>query len=1364
MPESSQGNSSGSGSAARDGETTSLLSPSSSHSAEDSLLCSVRSYSAISPQTTIADLASSTKRSIESNVPPRLIQLLKYSRVDDYLLLSFGVFAALIESAIVPTSLYLFGHALQAFVDVETHPPANRNRVPPSRWAHWPESYLDVGFLNGGGCYGNVRNATTQHDSAAEICDHMPFIRHIMRYAFYLALVSLSGIFVGFWRSYIFIDRTAAFILRMRQSFFKSLLLQDLPYVDNAHANRLVHFIEADFNKLESALPHLGGVISSLSTIALCLAFAFWQSYMLSAIAIAGMIFAILIGNIGFGIINKYSSKSRDDFLERSLLKTVTTSIRSIHAYGIMQRILNLYNNSLLEPELMAAKAGTTDGLVTGALCLLFFCFDGLVIVFGIRLYKSGEISYSTMMMVLFSLLQCAWAFELTQINAAKISASMPSLANLLSTIRSQKASVKNASEPGRVVDYIRGDVEFRSVHFSYPHNVRANVLQNFSLHLTPGQSVALVGPPGAGKSTVLSVLQKFYQPTAGSIFIDGEDIRDMDTAFLLRSIAYISSDLPIFSDTIWYNVSSGLIGTEFQSIHVEVKLAMVVDACMQAGVWDFICGLPKGLATPIGATGMTLTDGQRLRIALARSIVADPRILLWDDTLVKDPEEQRQLEKAFKRASKGRTTIFIPHSAASAAKCDTIAILENGNVVMNDLSEDIQDQLNQFFSHRRNGLRCQRNDSFESLASWLSEESANSSQSDAEIAKARAHESQSDAAGASSDIQSTPQDCIEIRELSWELCLSWIGLDALVSVFHVVRLKRRDLWLGVIAGGLSGFIYIGYFLMHGILAQVFQAYGHSVEGFEKIEIAGYLIAGAILVLGVALGGFKLISCRLIGIFFGQFTRAVQVASLEHILQSPSNYEHPQIADEELDAMVDTVVTNGRKIAALGGPAVRHTIECMTVLCVGFCFAIFLGHQMAFTLFSVAPAAFLVGYMRYHYMANFTVDLAKENRWSLDYISAVMKRFKVVLLQAMAKDLVVEYSTVLARFRRGRRVWAKRYAVAEGLTCGLKPFVMGLGFWYGGQFVVAGNYSLFRFFTIYLLSVRGIEKTAQVFKYAPEMMNALAAARTVSTFADDDDFSENSYCLGYNEYRLDIKLKNVRFSYTTESVMSNLRDLSLEALHGDFIAIVGAEELAGSSIIGLIEGFNKPSGGDILFNGRSIGELDLASYRDRFSMVKRDEVLYKGSIRYNIALGALDEDVSEDEIISACIIAQVHDFITSLPDGYDTICDEPGLPFTAGQIQRVAIARALVRNPQVLLLDNPTGGLENEALYATQVALKSASKNRTTIAVTDRISVAKMASRVYVMDRDRVVESGTHEQLVMMREKYFQMLQNHVLH
>jgi len=237
-----------------------------------------------------------------------------------------------------------------------------------------------------------------------------------------------------------------------------------------------------------------------------------------------------------------------------------------------------------------------------------------------------------------------------------------------------------------------------------------------------------------------------------------------------------------------------------------------------------------------------------------------------------------------------------------------------------------------------------------------------------------------------------------------------------------------------------------------------------------------------------------------------------------------------------------------------------------------------------------------------------------------------------------------------------------------------------------------------------------------------------------------------------------IEFRDVHFRYPTRPEQPVLRGLSLTVKPGQYVALVGASGCGKSTTIALLERFYDVLSGGVYVDGKDISRLNVNSYRSFLALVSQEPTLYQGTIKDNILLGSGNMNISDEELIKVCRDANIYDFILSLPEGFSTIVGSKGAMLSGGQKQRVAIARALLRDPRILLLDEATSALDSESENVVQAALDAAAKGRTTIAVAHRLSTIQKADVIYVFDQGRIVESGSHSELLRNKGRYYELV------
>lgn len=348
-----------------------------------------------------------------------------------------------------------------------------------------------------------------------------------------------------------------------------------------------------------------------------------------------------------------------------------------------------------------------------------------------------------------------------------------------------------------------------------------------------------------------------------------------------------------------------------------------------------------------------------------------------------------------------------------------------------------------------------------------------------------------------------------------------------------------------------------------------------------------------------------------------------------------------------------------------------------------------------------------------------------------------------------------------------------RYSQAVfALSDSISFLCMALVFWYGCRLTSSGEYSVTQFLIIYTAMINGSEAAGQWCSFGPNMAQATAAANRIlsfrvrerseakpslSKFLNNDDPSHGG---------AEITFQNVHFRYPTRDIPI-FAGLNLTIKKGQFAGLVGASGGGKTTIISLLEQFYQPNQGKITFDGVNIADLDLFEYRKAMSLVAQEPTLFQGTIKENILLAVDAGSATEENLHAACRDAEIHDFIMSLPDGYNTDIGSKGVALSGGQKQRIAIARALIRNPRILLLDEATSSLDSESEKLVQAAFERAGKGRTMVVVAHRLATVQNADVIFVLGKDgdgaRVLEKGTHNELVARQGMYYQMCKSQAL-
>lgn len=405
------------------------------------------------------------------------------------------------------------------------------------------------------------------------------------------------------------------------------------------------------------------------------------------------MIFAWRIGLVGFAcmpllvtagyirlrvVVLKDQANKKEHAASAQLACEAAASIRTVAALTREEDCCNLYSKSLEEPLRKSNRSAIfSNGLYSISQSMIFFAI-ALVFWWGSRLVS--ELTYSTfeffvgLMCTTFGAIQAGNVFSFVpDISSAK------GAATDILTLLDSTPEIDSESTEGKRLDptEVRGHIRFEGIHFRYPTRPGVRVLRDLNLRIEPGTYIALVGQSGCGKSTVIQMIERFYDPLAGNIYLDGEKISDLNVTDYRKAIALVSQEPTLYAGTVRFNILLGAIKPREEVTQQEIE-----DACRKANILEFIESLPEGFDTEVGGKGSQLSGGQKQRIAIARALLRNPKVLLLDEaTSALDSNSEKVVQAALDQASKGRTTIAIAHRLSTIQNADMIYFIKEGAV-----------------------------------------------------------------------------------------------------------------------------------------------------------------------------------------------------------------------------------------------------------------------------------------------------------------------------------------------------------------------------------------------------------------------------------------------------------------------------------------------------------------------------------------------------------------------------------------------------------------------------------------------------------------------------------------------------------
>nr|KAE8933036.1 ABC transporter B family member 11 [Phytophthora fragariae] len=470
-------------------------------------------------------------------------------------------------------------------------------------------------------------------------------------------------------------------VTRVRAATFSAMLHQEIGWfdLDENSSGALVSRLATDSAVLQAMTSEtLNRGLVNLTTLTIAFAIAFYYSWRMTLILLA--VFPVLAlssyiqaqrmtGTTG----NKKNNDA--DTAAGSLLSEAIGSIRTVASFSMEVPLNSLYVGYLNVSKEADVQIGVAGGMAFGVSQGAMFLVLAFLFFLSGRWISRGIITFEQMFMVLMVIMLSTFAIGMAAQGATDGATAKRSAQRVFKVI-DRKPLIDSTSETGRSLDHVDGDIEFRNLEFTYPARPDAKIYKNYSLKIARGQTVALVGASGSGKSTAISLLERFYDPAAGVVTLDGNNLKDLNLQWLREHVSLVSQEPVLFAGTIAENIELGKPGSTREEI---------VEAAKKANAFDFISNFPNGFDTDVGDRGAQVSGGQKQRIAIARAILSDPAVLLLDEaTSALDNESERVVQASLDRllALKQRTTIIVAHRLSTIRNANLIAVTHDGAIV----------------------------------------------------------------------------------------------------------------------------------------------------------------------------------------------------------------------------------------------------------------------------------------------------------------------------------------------------------------------------------------------------------------------------------------------------------------------------------------------------------------------------------------------------------------------------------------------------------------------------------------------------------------------------------------------------------
>jgi len=861
---------------------------------------------------------------------------------------------------------------------------------------------------------------------------------------------------------------------------------------------------------------------------------------------------------------------------------------------------------------------------------------------------------------------------------------------------------------PAREPADLEPSVTFEGVRFAYPGTPRT-IHRDLSFQVKAGERIGIVGPSGVGKSSIVRLLLRFFDPDAGTVRIGGEDLRDLPFAEIRSRIAVVQQDAFLFHGTIADNILLG---------RPDASPEEMAEAARAANIHDFVVGLPDGYDTLVGEKGIKLSGGQRQRVAIARAILRDAPILILDEALsAVDAENEAVIQSALDRLMQGRTTLVLAHRLSSVIDCDRILVLDQGQVVEEGRHGELM---------ARDGV----------YARLMAEQAREAERSDAVLIDAPDRKDKEDAGAeraqaagtaAAADILGAPTEGIVRAD--------GLGYGKLVVILLAMVAKWwRAMGLTLIFGITRVFAFIGVGVISALIVMALKR-GEDFTPllpwlFVMAPLAGILHwAESWLAHDVA---FRLLAEMRIRIFntLDRLAPAYLVRRRTGDLMGIATHDIELVEYFFAHTIVPAIV-------AVLVPSIVLIVLGMTDIWLALTLVPFLC-AVAFSPWAMRERVDRLGSQAREAAGELAAHAVDSVQGLGEIVSNTGERDRVDQFDQLGE----RHASLRLPFFRELTIQSSLLEVLTGLG-GLAIVTVGAARAADG----AIDPTVLPLLT--LLALSAFLPVSEIAEVGRQLADTLGSTRRIHAVEIEKPVVTDGPGVGAEAGEPDrgaaMAFEAVTFRYPGTSRPA-LDAVSFEAAPSETVAFVGPSGAGKTTAAQLLMRFWDPESGRVMLNGRDLKDYTLAEVRDRTALVAQETYLFNDTLEANIRIAK--PDASAAELSAAIDNAALGELIEQLPDGLATLVGERGSRLSGGQRQRVAIARAFLKDAPVLILDEATSHLDAVNERLVRASLDRLQAGRTTFVIAHRLSTVREADRIVVLDAGRVVETGDHQGLV----------------
>ncbi|XP_032412382.1 bile salt export pump isoform X2 [Xiphophorus hellerii] len=1148
--------------------------------------------------------------------------------------------------------------------------------------------------------------------------------------------------------------------------YFSKVMRMEIGWFDCTSVGELNTRMSDDINKINDAIADQVAIFVQRFTTFVCgFSIGFVKGWKLTLVIIAA---SPLIG-VGAGLMALFVAKLTGMELQAyakagAVADEVLSSIRTVAAFGGEKKEVDRYDRNLVSAQRWGIRKGMIMGFFTGYMWLIIFLCYALAFWYGSTLViDTEEYTPGTLLQVFFGVLVAAMNLGQASPCLESFAAGRGAATIIFETI-DREPEIDCLSEAGYKLDRVKGDIEFHNVTFHYPSRPEVKILDQLSVVVKSGETTAFVGSSGAGKSTAIQLIQRFYDPKEGMVTLDGHDIKGLNIQWLRSLIGIVEQEPVLFATTIAENIRYGRPG---------VSMADIITAAKEANAYNFIMDLPQKFDTLVGEGGGQMSGGQKQRIAIARALVRNPRILLLDmATSALDNESEAIVQEALDKVRMGRTTISIAHRLSTIKNADIIVGFEHGRAVERGKHNELLERKGVYFTLVT--LQSQGDKALNEKARQMAEglepepERLNLSRAGSYRASLRASIRQRSRSQLSNLI---PDSSVPItgdlgpgaysmsQEDKYKKSTPEEEEEEPVEPAPVARILKYNApeWPYMVFGSLGAAVNGGVNPVYSLLfSQILATFSVTDPDAQRREINGicvfFVMVGVVSFFTQMLQGYafaksgELLTRRLRRIGF-QAMLGQEIGWFDDHRNSPG-------------ALTTRLATDASQVQGATGSQIGMIVNSLTNIGVAIIMSFYFSWKLTLLILCFLPFIALSG----GFQAKMLTGFAKQDKQAMESAGQIsgeaLNNIRTIAGLGKERSFVEKYEAHLTAPYQAALKKANVYGACYGFAQCVVFLTNAASFRFGGYLVEQEGLHFSLVFRVISAIVTSGTALGRASSYTPDYAKAkISAARffqlldrvpPISVYSNRGEKWDN--------FQGNLDFIECKFTYPTRPDIQVLNGLNVSVKPGQTLAFVGSSGCGKSTSVQLLERFYDPDNGKVLIDGHESTRVNVPFLRSKIGIVSQEPVLFDCSIAENIKYGDNLREIGMNEVISAANKAQLHDFVMSLPEKYDTNVGSQGSQLSRGQKQRIAIARAIIRDPKILLLDEATSALDTESEKTVQEALDKAREGRTCIVIAHRLSTIQNSDIIAVMSRGFVIEKGTHDQLMALNGAYYKLV------